>query len=217
MLHVRAGRLLRATGLACAAAGVACAVSAVPALASPVATHRPAEGGAIRIVKLVYRCDRKSPVQRLLRSIRRWRRPGRRGVLAHAFLHSHDVPRCRGKAFVRIRRQLFRLRHRAYPADRAPARHSQDRDRAFRGRRHGAARAPAALAADTWPQGQVRHAISCPRGTIPMRRITLAQLTRFATLAAFLRKTPGGARARQAAAGRITPAGRTDMPSATST
>jgi hypothetical protein len=36
------------------------------------------------------------------------------------------------------------------------------------------------------------HAISCPAGTIPMRRITLAGMTRFPTLAAFLAKGPRG-------------------------
>jgi hypothetical protein len=32
----------------------------------------------------------------------------------------------------------------------------------------------------------------CPAGSVPVRRITLAQLTRFPTLAAFLAKSPGG-------------------------
>lgn len=37
------------------------------------------------------------------------------------------------------------------------------------------------------------NAVSCPRGTIPMRRLSLDQLTRFPTLKAFLAKEPDGA------------------------
>jgi hypothetical protein len=33
---------------------------------------------------------------------------------------------------------------------------------------------------------------TCPAGSVPVRRVTLAQLTRFPTLAAFLAKSPGG-------------------------
>jgi hypothetical protein len=36
------------------------------------------------------------------------------------------------------------------------------------------------------------NAISCPAGTIPMRRISLGEMTRFPTLAAYLAKQPGG-------------------------
>jgi Neprosin/Neprosin activation peptide len=38
--------------------------------------------------------------------------------------------------------------------------------------------------------GNIMH---CPQGTIPMRRITLEDVTRFPTLRAFMRKGPGGA------------------------
>lgn len=34
---------------------------------------------------------------------------------------------------------------------------------------------------------------ACPEGTVPVRRVTLAELTRFTTLADFLGKDPGGA------------------------
>ncbi len=44
---------------------------------------------------------------------------------------------------------------------------------------------------DVDPFGQPRL---CPEGTIPMRRLTLARLTRFATLDQFLQKAPGGDR-----------------------
>jgi hypothetical protein len=37
------------------------------------------------------------------------------------------------------------------------------------------------------------NAMHCPQGTIPMRRVTLEDLTRFPTLQAFMRKGPGGA------------------------
>jgi hypothetical protein len=37
------------------------------------------------------------------------------------------------------------------------------------------------------------NAVHCPEGTIPMRRVTLEDMTRFPTLRAFLRKGPGGA------------------------
>jgi hypothetical protein len=47
------------------------------------------------------------------------------------------------------------------------------------------------------------HAISCPAGTIPMQRISLARTTRFPTLAAFLAKGPRGADGRPT----ITPGG----------
>jgi hypothetical protein len=39
------------------------------------------------------------------------------------------------------------------------------------------------------------NAISCPSGTIPMRRMALGQMARFRTLAAYLSKTPYGKRA----------------------
>jgi hypothetical protein len=42
------------------------------------------------------------------------------------------------------------------------------------------------------------HAVSCPAATIPMRRISLAQVTRFPTLSAFFAKGPGGAKAARA-------------------
>jgi Neprosin len=48
------------------------------------------------------------------------------------------------------------------------------------------------------------NAISCPSGTIPMRRMTLSQMTKFPTLAAYLSKTPYGKRA---AGPGITPGG----------
>ena len=37
------------------------------------------------------------------------------------------------------------------------------------------------------------NAMQCPQGTIPMRRVTLEDLTRFPTLRAYMRKGPGGA------------------------
>jgi neprosin-like protein len=48
------------------------------------------------------------------------------------------------------------------------------------------------------------NAISCPAGTIPMRRITLAGITRFPSLAAFLSKDPPGEKAQVPLPGKTT-------------
>lgn len=48
------------------------------------------------------------------------------------------------------------------------------------------------------------NAVSCPTGTIPMRRISLGQMTAFPTLAAYLAKSPAGRRS----GAQIPPAGR---------
>jgi hypothetical protein len=50
------------------------------------------------------------------------------------------------------------------------------------------------------------HAVACPAGTVPMQRLSLARMTRFPTLAAFLAKGPGSAgrvAARPAARARV--------------
>ena len=41
------------------------------------------------------------------------------------------------------------------------------------------------------PHGNV---MQCPEGTIPMRRVTLEDMTRFPTLRAYMRKGPEGRR-----------------------
>jgi hypothetical protein len=68
-------------------------------------------------------------------------------------------------------------------AETAAARAEQDERQDF------SAGSPLAAGRKDW----YGNAMQCPKGTIPVRRVTLEDLTRFPTLRAFMRKGPGGA------------------------